>query len=597
MADHPGDLDLSAYGCDDIDYSILLNEDFNLDVPIDFSITSNPEASQLESDKSIPQLADLNPIIYSQATIDSLFGIETLEEYNIDSPSLFGTAAMPDFNFDFQPFAERPLVPEEPLAVAVPVHEQEKPYPPDGLTTIAPAHFLIQQCNQTPVDVTQHISDDYLFSPVEPTGATANAPASYSPTSWHSSALQLQNNPAPVAPMMFPSPMHSSQLRPQNPSLASSLAGPPSLPFQRVHDFADGGSAESSPALKSARPIGPIRVDKKKIYGEKPKLSSEQPWIRVNACTKGDTSRSSKINHYKADDVYEQIPHPLGGEWSTRGGKKFEYNKWGELLRYTFSFNMLKDFVYQHPKTEDCTLTLFIQRSPADSRRRYPTKDSPRCRFAECTMREHKLSGNITHGHYRVALDELSHKYSNNERNDPMIVPGYVHLYCLERFLDFPALCQLPNVRVVADHRTTLFKEPNGKFQAALSGNDYRIAHYFIEACKTGNLRSHADFEEYPEHEEFRDANSKRQVRSKNHTKTLNYMLQQSRNTERSLRVRESTALTTLAVNGGDLDIYCKAKRGIYTKLADIPDYREPTSTITTVNSNPDTTGAEETGT
>jgi hypothetical protein len=373
-----------------------------------------------------------------------------------------------------------------------------------------------------------------------------------------------------VDPLTRPASRPTVVIPPLHPQYATTQnkTGLSLLSHQYNQESLESESSTSSPELTPSKPAGPLSFQK--YFDEKPEASSEHPWGRINASTRGLTSRTGKINHFKPEEVYQTIPHPLNREWTTRGGKKFAYNQWGELQRASFGSNMLKEFILQHPKTKDCKLTLYIQRSPADSMRRYPTKNGSACRFAECPMRKYGLHGKITHGHYRVALDDLSYKYGAKELNDPMIVPGYVHLYCLERFTDFPALCQLPHIRVIADSRT-LSKEPNGKFHAALPGTDFKIASSFIEACKRDTLREHPEFTSYPVHQEYRDADNKRQVSPKHHNMTLNHILQNSRNAERSLKVRNEKRPSNVAVHLGDLEIYCQARKGIIMSLADVP--------------------------
>jgi hypothetical protein len=349
----------------------------------------------------------------------------------------------------------------------------------------------------------------------------------------------------------------------------------------------DSDGDSPSPHLASLKP--PHSITTQKFFGEKPKVPQDKPWVRTNTTTLGRSSRTGKINHFIPEEMYEEFPHPLDGSWITRGGRKFVYNKFHELTRCALPTHVLKEFIYQHPKTKDCTLTLYIQRSAADSKRRNPTSTLDKCRFADCPARQFGNNGNIMVGHYRVAFDEFSHKYGHKagERADPFIVAGYVHLYCLERFLNLPAICQLPHIRVEADGRQ-LSKEPNGRFAGALQGGEYQIAANFVQLCKSGQLWESKDWKDYPEHVEFRDSDNKRAINPKSHYETLNYKMQVIKNQDRCARVRDSSSPSTVAVHCGDLEIYCGGRRGRYKTVADIPGYKFPagasrTTTLSTI--------------
>jgi hypothetical protein len=560
MTERSGEYDNTLFGADEFDFSSFLCQPDESQTDVADIQTANPVT---EFDTH-PQSANFlpPPAVSFDLSALNLHDYNHLQELDLDLPSLA------------DPYWDS-IVPSELLPV------------PD-------AEDLSQLLDRAPVNYPNPIPNNFLDIELPPIDILKSQSGYSQPPANTISYYEVANIP-PIdrlgaslsgyeVPSIFPqekSTRGASRQRVvappphRQPAANPNKIGPSPLPHQYSQENSDSENSMSSPELTPSKPtdLGTL----KKYYDEKPEASSEHPWGRINASTKGLTSRTGKINHFKPEEVYQNIPHPLDGEWSTRGGKKFEYNRWGELQRPSFGFHMLKEFILQHPKTKDCKLTLYIQRSPADSMRRYPTKNGSECRFTECPMREYGLHGKITHGHYRVALDELSYKYGTKELNDPMVVPGYVHLYCLERFMDLPALCQLPHIRVIADSRS-LSKEPNGKFHAALSGNDYKVASNFIETCKRDALREHPDFKDYPEHEEYRDAGNVRQVGPKHHNTTLNYMLQRSRNAERSLKVRSEFKASNIAVHLGDLEIYCKARKGIITSLVDVPTQAEQVS-------------------
>jgi hypothetical protein len=177
-------------------------------------------------------------------------------------------------------------------------------------------------------------------------------------------------------------------------------------------------------------------------------------------------------------------------------------------------------------------------------------------------MRTYGNKGSFLHGHYRVALDELSYKFGKGEHNDPFRVAGYVHLYCLERFLDLPAICKLPHVKVEADGRQ-IGKEPNGNFAPALGGNEYRIALNFVEAARVGRVQAQAEWASYPEHVESRNQDGSKQVEPKAHKHTLNHALQTCKNQGRGGRVMSRLKPSNVAVHHGDLEIYCLGRKNM----------------------------------
>jgi hypothetical protein len=323
--------------------------------------------------------------------------------------------------------------------------------------------------------------------------------------------------------------------------------------------------SSSSPPPVIEKKLAP--TGQHKYYDERPARPADKPWVRVNATTQGKTSRTGKINHYDPEQYYSKIPHPLHSAWTSDSrGKEFRYNQWHELTKDCMPALVLKDFIYSHPKTQTCKLTLYIQRSPADSKRRYPTSTLDKCRFKECPMRVYGNKGSFLHGHYRVALDELSYKYGKGEHCDPFQVAGYVHLYCLERFLDLPSICRIPHVGVEADGRQ-LSKEPNGNFASALGGNEYRIALNFIQAARSSSGgQSGGEWSSYPSHHEYRDTDGTRQVQPKQHKFTLNYALQMCKNQGRGGRVMNRSKPSNIAVHRGDLEMYCLGRKGLLSE-------------------------------
>ncbi|KAF2241189.1 hypothetical protein BU26DRAFT_586333 [Trematosphaeria pertusa] len=284
---------------------------------------------------------------------------------------------------------------------------------------------------------------------------------------------------------------------------------------------------------------------------EKPKLDPDRHWIRTNNTTKGLTTRTAKCNNYDPAKVYTYTPHPLG-DWSS-GRYEFRYTEDGELKDKTMTANQIKDFILRYP--EDTTgpikrkLQLFIQVGPTDSARRYNTPSWNKCRFRECPAQIHQ-TGTILHGHYRVAFDERSFGSKNNY--DPhLAASGYVHLYCMERFLDFEYICRKAHVDV--DMRQ-LSGEPKGKFAATLAGHpECSIAEDFVKWAKDGQLRELEGFENYPRHNDYRG-------QPKPHEDTLTYHMHHQKARARppaQIRQFEERGYTPthLLVNHGNLEV------------------------------------------
>jgi hypothetical protein len=224
------------------------------------------------------------------------------------------------------------------------------------------------------------------------------------------------------------------------------------------------------------------------------------------------STRTSKINNYTAQ--YEERPHPLGA-WTSPSGNTFQYTDEGEFSEKTYTAKQIEDFILNYPKgVEGAKLTLWIQKCPTDSARRYETPSWSKCRFKDCPANLYQ-TGTILHGHYRVAFDEKWYKYGENV--DPFLTAGYAHLYCMERFLDFPRICRHANVEVDNRH---LSREPRAKFAGSLNGQvEGAVAETFVDAAKQRKLHKVAQFAEYPEHKKFKHGEPKP------HTKTLTYAM------------------------------------------------------------------------
>ncbi|KAI4205991.1 MAG: hypothetical protein LQ346_001370 [Caloplaca aetnensis] len=204
-----------------------------------------------------------------------------------------------------------------------------------------------------------------------------------------------------------------------------------------------------------------------------------QPGQRLNPRTKA-IQQTEELNK-----KYEHVPPTR--PWST-----FKYSATGELnIGDLLTPSDIQRYLYEHPlhnlpsgvhDKKNSGLRLWIQRNPADSARRYPSHQANRCRFTECLA----TNNVINQGHLRVCFDEQTHLRLNN---NPFFAAAYVHLNCLERFLDFPAICRDLNI---SPENRNLPHEPRGRNRMMLSpDSSTHIAYSFIRKCENGMLNGY----------------------------------------------------------------------------------------------------------
>jgi len=223
------------------------------------------------------------------------------------------------------------------------------------------------------------------------------------------------------------------------------------------------------------------RHSRPKLYNfdiQKPKHDPHHAWVKYNPNAKGST-RTGKINQYKSAYFYGEPRSSPVGAWIS-GKYRFEYNRYGELEDPTYSTKQIRAFIENHPGK----LTMYIQKCPSDSARRYPTGSLALCRFAQCPSRLMGYHGKIQPGHYRVSFDEKFAVHGN--ASDPYFVAFNAHLYCVERLLNFPDLCARFQVKV--ETRNYSGTEPRSKFSGEIAGRDGDVAQKFIDRCKNGGF-------------------------------------------------------------------------------------------------------------
>jgi len=296
-----------------------------------------------------------------------------------------------------------------------------------------------------------------------------------------------------------------SPKRPRSTQQAQDLSGdesnsPKSTQSTRVRKPARGRRASRDSGFSSESSLGRLNKPNLAHAGEKPQKSEDKPWVRINNNTKGETTRTARINNEAKQELkykYKPLPH-ADGYWCSKSGKyTFEYTSHGgldEFKKKKMSARQIMAYIMDFP-TDD--LRLWIQVSPADMARRYGSPGHSKCLFEHCPKHVWGDSGTIDVGHYRVAFDE-KFKAFGNKTVDPFDCPGFVHLYCLERFCDFERICANADVQV--DTRVDLPREL-GQAKWTMSGRpEAEQASYFIKACKKDKLRQTEAFAQYPVH-------------------------------------------------------------------------------------------------
>ena len=148
-----------------------------------------------------------------------------------------------------------------------------------------------------------------------------------------------------------------------------------------------------------------------------------------------------------------------------------------------FSPEEIKRYIFNHPlhqghaNLKGSQLKLRVHKTPASSAKRFP--NGLRCRFEDCPMRT------INQGQLLIVADELSVRHPDH---DFFLNAAYFHLYCIERFLNFPEICAKLNVS--AEGRDAR-KEKNRKNRFRLGlGEEEKVVQDFVEANGSSNSQS-----------------------------------------------------------------------------------------------------------
>ena len=157
----------------------------------------------------------------------------------------------------------------------------------------------------------------------------------------------------------------------------------------------------------------------------------------------------------------------------------FEYTKDGELdPSRLFSAEEINRFLLTHPlhqghrNLKESPLKLRVHRTPASSAKRFP--NGLFCRFKACPMRT------INQGQLLVVADELSIQHPDH---DLFLNAAYFHLWCMERYCDFPAICA--SLDVTTQGRDSR-KEQGRKNRFVLGSEEERVIEEFVVCSASG---------------------------------------------------------------------------------------------------------------
>jgi hypothetical protein len=251
--------------------------------------------------------------------------------------------------------------------------------------------------------------------------------------------------------------------------------------------------------------------------GEKPQKRDDKPWVRVNNTTKGETTRTARINQVTVDSLKYKIKKLPHGDWQGTNFT-FEYKKNSDMHEFkkrTMSARQIREYITDYPGNN---LRIWIQLQAADSARRYASASHSHCRFEQCPMRQWNGKGTIEVGQYRVAFDE-KHKTYGKGVTDPYDCVAFAHLYCMERFLDFDKICRVADVRL---ERANMAKEPKGEAAFAFNKKHFdeaALVNKFLTAARRGRLGDTPEFSAYPVHSNYPKGERKP------HERTLVYAL------------------------------------------------------------------------
>jgi hypothetical protein len=374
------------------------------------------------------------------------------------------------------------------------------------------------------------------------------------------SSLQYQQPNPLLMPAGFNSTMHTTEyglMAPSNYIPSDYLVGNAQIPSSCQapiipQPIAHANSASSPENTTDSANSSPGQLAPRQVQRATPRKNPEYPHVYLGS-HKQPTMRTGKIQAFDAKKPYKDAPAPYPSWkpiWSDgRRGQPFKYLHNGELSEHLYKPSRIRDYLVHHESQRTFSsdgemkkLTLWIQKAPSDSARRYYTTHSSKCRFANCPA----TNRTIYAGHYRVVFDEKHLFQEDASSLDPFVFAGCVHLYCMERFLDFPFICSLPHIKVQAESRQ-LPLEIDGRNRMELGGLDLVAASKFLKWVHKCIDKFFGRYPSYPLPEKV----GGKWVPGKQHLGTLNFAMQSVVNPKRPMAARPKFAL-----HMGDLDLF-----------------------------------------
>jgi hypothetical protein len=433
------------------------------------------------------------------------------------------------------------------------------------------------------------VTGQYLQMYPDPYGPTYHASPYFHPLNQQYPQQYTGYIPMPTEYYNTPQQVNTSRRRSTHAQHNAAVQHAP----KRKRDRADSVSDDDAPQIKRPRQVSltkrsrtsvasrrhseisdnssirkPVKANVVKA-GEKPKKCAEKPWVRTNNITKGETTRTARMNQYiehGPDYPTRDIPRAI---WVTTN-YKFEYTpNFGlhELKDRTMLARQIHEYITEYP---DDKLRLWIQPTATDSARRYASKEHSTCRFEKCPMRTWTHQGTIGVGDYRVAFDE-KHKTYGLGVVSPYDCTAFVHLYCMERFLDFPFICQVADVRV--DTRGNMSKEPKGHFTGSFTSKNQaeaELAKKFVSAAKKGRLSETHEFSQYPVHADYPRGAPKLHERTLIYALFMMNMEHRAPSQMKQFIVQRTVKPGSFPIHRGDMEVKLVDK-----KIESLPAFKE----------------------
>ncbi|CAF9928603.1 hypothetical protein IMSHALPRED_007697 [Imshaugia aleurites] len=222
----------------------------------------------------------------------------------------------------------------------------------------------------------------------------------------------------------------------------------------------NGSSRASRDALAGSSEISP---------------KNESRALLTNPRRRGATRRRPQNKGYIPNSAYTSL-NQAPEKWDVC---EFEYTVDGELdPSRLLSAEEIDRFLFNHylhrghRDLKQSPLTLRIQKTPASSAKRFP--NGLKCRLKDCPI---KLR-TINQGQLLVIVDELSVRHPNH---DPFLNAFYLHLWCLERYLNFPEICSRLNV-TAKGRDARLERDRKNPFRLGL-GEEERVVDEYVQAA------------------------------------------------------------------------------------------------------------------